>query len=79
MGIFLVAFTIAIETRFLIEFEVLLRIEEQFGVENSVYRGCFQLGFWGLQVLENGLRTISMVVRAIGIDWVVLEESQVIL
>lgn len=33
---------------------------------------CFQLGFWGLQVLENGLRTI----RTIGTDWVVLEESQ---
>lgn len=45
MGFCLVAFTISIERRFLIEFEVFLRIEEQFGVENSVYGVVSSLGF----------------------------------
>lgn len=43
-------------------------IEEEFSVEISIYGGCFQLGLWRLQVFNGST-----------VDWLVLEESQVIL
>lgn len=69
-----------IERRFLIEFEVFFFANwgKIWWWEFCIW-GLFPAWVLGLQVLKNGLRKISMVGRTIGIDWVVLEESQVIL